>query len=206
MLHLIRELSPHLDPNNPEGPVRQNGEDLLDNAYYGWYYDFLMYHPALLPPKARKNFIYGIYDAIFKLQFKKKFPFTKVFDEGLGWTGFFQDARHPILEAIYDFDPRPQDATQPSNEEAAAATAYYQDYVQDMLKLLRHVTEHAYDHAMLQNYVQSMRTGNESELFAAENFPEFFPELLRLILSRGCLQGEILFHWRIYRATFEAEV
>lgn len=178
--------------------LRTRGTDSMsDTDFFGWFYTYLRFHPAVMSSKSRSGLLKGFYHTAVRLNYNTFEAYQEIFEDySLKWQKFLLKPRwtiHDVLWKVYWNGPAP--ATIPSPWDLR-----YGDTMGGLLILMRQLLEHTNRHTF-QGSEQMMKSSTETEIFAADMFKTFLPEFIKLIFQNGKMEGEFLEDWNFYTET-----
>jgi hypothetical protein len=124
---------------------------LPEHEFFGWYYIYLRYHPALMSPLARSNLLQGFYFIMDKLDYRKNNFYDLVFN--VAWFDEWREDFYPPMSVDevqyevfwYKKTPTTDPAQMPHANTYGGMLAYH-----------RHLVQHSPDHGRTKVHVYSV--------------------------------------------------
>lgn len=157
-------------------------EELPDDEFFGWYYEFLSFHPCLYTGSARRMLVTGWYHLVEYLRFDQRLEYKAVFDDALPWTGPFRIKNSPdkvIWLVFWD-------------GETPSVVLPYGDTLGHNFRLIRQVQEHVYRCIKLIGDIQTAERSDEADLYAEDQFPHVLALLIKRLFSERRMVGQFL--------------
>lgn len=170
-------------------------EDIPRDVFFGWYQDYLLFHPSLLPSRVRLMLILGWFHAIAYLGYEEWPAYKKIIGSFWEWTGIVHDHDevdiHKIVWDVYWNKSPPAKGLDRSKWKRPYKDTYAQNH-----RYLRQLCAHAYRSTQLYKGFQSADEVDEPELFAADMLPLFLPEFIKHLFRSGRVTREF---WEFLR-------
>ncbi|KAM0841215.1 hypothetical protein ACQ4PT_059163 [Festuca glaucescens] len=175
-------------PANMESLFQELSSPLVlpDHEFFGWYYEFLAFHPCFFRGPARRMLVTAWYHLVEYLRYDQKY--AEVFGDEVLWTAPFQNEASvdKVLWLVF-WDGKTPGFVLP-----------YSDTLGQNFRLVRQVQEHAYRCTKLIGDAQTAERSDETDLYAEDQFPYVLAQLIKTF-SNNRMVGEFLEHYEDFK-------
>ncbi|KAL6841105.1 hypothetical protein ACP4OV_029074 [Aristida adscensionis] len=164
----------------------------------GWFREYILAHPAYMPPIARINLIRGLFREVRTHNLDKGTPFEDILNDSSescygDWTVLVSTTTSAVLLNVYWHNV--------PEEERHKSPPPFENNLGGLLVFKRHACEHTEGKSRDKHGNQKMKRSIEAEVFTATKVDKFLPCLITKLLKKCHMKGPFEEVWQAYKCS-----